>query len=68
VAAVLAEELRAGRVVHEDGGYRLVASAFAPGVLAALARLSPSDLDHSRSIRRVRLDARPTGDLARAIA
>jgi hypothetical protein len=38
-------------------------------VLVALARLSPSDLDHSRPVRRVPFAGRPpSGALARSLA
>jgi hypothetical protein len=36
VASVLAQEVKLGRVVEEDGRYRLVNDRFAPDVLASL--------------------------------
>lgn len=69
VADVLAEELRLGRVVSVgDGRYRLVPERFDPDVLAALRLVAPLDTDHSRTARRVRLGARPSGELARAFS
>jgi hypothetical protein len=68
VANVLAEEVRAGRVVRDLDGYRLVEERFPADVLAALRALGPPDPDHSRPVKRSRLSVRPTGELARAFA
>jgi hypothetical protein len=68
VAYVLAEEVRRGRVRHENGGYRLVEAHFPADVLAALRGFVPPDPDESRPVRRTRLGARPSGDLARSFA
>jgi hypothetical protein len=68
VAYVLAEELRLGRVLYEDGRYRLVEEQFPADVLAALRLLAPLDLDHSRPVSRSRLPAPPSGALARSFA
>ena len=66
VEGVLAEEVELGRVRLEDGRYIVNVEHFEPGILDALARLeSPLD-DESRA--RLKLDALPSGLLARAFA
>jgi hypothetical protein len=65
VAVVLAEEVRRGRVVHENGGYRIVEERFPADVLAALIRLALPDPDHSGAARPGRPTART---LARSFA
>jgi hypothetical protein len=50
---LLHDEQRAGRVWRDrDGRWRLVLSAFAPDLLAALAGLGPTDRDRSTDARR----------------
>jgi hypothetical protein len=50
--AVLSSEVTAGRVVlAPDGRYRLVASAFPPGVLAALLAFTPPTTARSTGSR-----------------
>jgi hypothetical protein len=39
---ILGQEVQAGRVVHEAGGYRLAPEAFSPGTVEALRDLSLS--------------------------
>jgi hypothetical protein len=68
VALVLTEEVRAGRVVHESGGYRLVVEAFSADLLAALLALQPTDLDDARFARSGRPAPRSRGNLARSFA
>ena len=64
VRYVIATEVACGRVREEDGRYWLVPECLPADVLAALRRLAPIEPDTVRS----RLDARPSGELARSFA